>query len=118
MKTVKYESGKYSRLVGKGKTREEAIANLESKKLQKQKKDYLNQFTSQEINALYSALECAICNEEEFNNEFALLSSVWGYKTYQAIEDTLIRLHRLSVILEKIEGNKNDWTKIYSKRYR
>jgi len=107
MKTVKYESGKYSRLVGKGKTREEAIANLESKKLQKQKKDYLNQFTSQEINALYSALECSICNEEEFN-EYVACDSAFGYKSYQAMEDTLTRLNKLSLILEKIEGNKND----------
>ena len=104
---MQYKSGKYSRLVGKGKTREEAITNLESKKLQKQKKDYLNQFTSQEINALYSALECSICNEEEFS-ENAVCDSAFGYKSYQDMQDTLTRLVRLSVILEKIEGNKND----------
>ena len=106
MEKVKYESGKYSRLVGKGKTREQAIANLESKKLQKQKKDYLNQFTSQEINALYCALECSICNKEEFN-EYVVCDSAFGYKSYQDMRDTLTRLDRLSVILEKIEGNKN-----------
>ena len=103
---MQYKSGKYSRLVGKGITKEKAIANLESKKLQKQKKDYLNQFTSQEINALYSALECSICNEEEFN-EYVACDSAFGYKSYKAMEDTLSRLNRLSVILEKIEVNKN-----------
>ena len=106
MEKVKYRSGKYSRLVGKGKTREQAIANLESKKLQKQKKDYFNQFTSQEINALYSVLECSICNEQEFN-EYVVCDSAFGYKTYQDMQNTLIRLIRLSEILEKLEEKNN-----------
>ncbi len=103
---MQYKSGKYSRLVGKGKTREQAIANLESKKLQKQKKDYFNEFTAQEISALYAALECSICNEEEFN-EYASCSDAWGYKTYQDMQNTSIRLIRLSEILEKLEEKNN-----------
>jgi vacuolar-type H+-ATPase subunit B/Vma2 len=103
----KYRSGKYSRLVGTGKTEEQAIANLQLKTFQKKKRDLLNSLSIQELNALCSMLECSICNEEEFD-EYCVAGDVWGFKTYKDTLDLERKLYSIAKLKEKIEGDKND----------
>jgi len=105
----KYRTGKYSRLVGTGKTEEQAIANLQLKTFQKKKRDLLNSLSIQELNALCSMLECSICNEEEFD-EYCVAGDAWGFKSYKDILDLERKLYSIAMVTEKIEGDKNDWT--------
>lgn len=104
---VKYPSGKYSRLVGTGKTKEQAMANLKSKKLQKQKSDLLNSLSMQELESLFGTLECSICNEEEFE-DYCAADSTWGFKTYKDVENLATKLLSIIRVIQKIEGDKND----------
>tara|TARA_R100001594_G_scaffold4883_2_gene16127 strand:+ start:1095 stop:1433 length:339 start_codon:yes stop_codon:yes gene_type:complete len=109
---VKYESGKYSRLIGKGKTEEEAVANLESKKLQKGIKDSFNEFTAQELNAVARALECHLGNDEVYLKECLesgdMDNELLGYKSEDAIWNTILRLYRLSDMVKKLEEDNID----------
>jgi len=111
MEKVKYESGKYSRLIGKGKTKKEAIANLEFKKLQKDIKDSFNKFTSQELNAVAKALESHLGNDEAYFKKCLEMGDIdnrlLGYKSDDAVWNTITRLFSLSDMVKKIEDKNN-----------
>ena len=107
---AKYKSGKYSRLVGKGKTREEAVKNLEYKKLQKDIKDSFNKFTAQELNAVARALECRFDDEDYFKECLErgdINNELLGYKSVDTVWNTITRLYTLSDMVKKLEEKNN-----------
>ena len=99
MKKVKYESGKYSRLVGKGKTREEAIENLKSKINKKDKTDLLNSLTLTEVDALFRSLECMVVSKEEFDELKPAEDEVLGFTSYEEIDNLTSKLLKLIRLL-------------------
>tara|TARA_R100000426_G_scaffold52490_2_gene38050 strand:- start:767 stop:1093 length:327 start_codon:yes stop_codon:yes gene_type:complete len=99
MKKVKYESGKYSRLVGKGKTREEAIENLKYKINKKDRTDLLNSLTLKEVNALFRSLECMVVSKEDFNEFKQAEGEVLGFTSYEEIDNLSSKLLNLIRLL-------------------
>ncbi len=100
MKKVKYKSGKYSRLVGKGKTREEAIENLKFKINKKDKTDLLNSLTLKEVDGLYRALDCMVVSKEEFDEFKQAEGEVLGFTSYEEIDNLVSKLLKLIRLLE------------------
>lgn len=96
---VKCKSNKYSRLVGKGKTREEAIKNLKSKVNKKDKTELLNSITLKEVDGLYKSLECMVVSKEEFAEFKQADGNVLGFTSYEEIDNLLSKLLKLNQLL-------------------
>tara|TARA_Y100001973_G_C4972920_1_gene220480 strand:+ start:231 stop:545 length:315 start_codon:yes stop_codon:yes gene_type:complete len=100
---VKYESGKYSRLVGKGDTREEAVNNLKLKINQKTLKDIFASISVQEIDAITSCIDCSICSKEDFDF-YKDDGSFHGFTSYDQVENIVSKLRKAARIIEDLEG--------------
>nr|BAR28559.1 hypothetical protein [uncultured Mediterranean phage uvMED]BAR29176.1 hypothetical protein [uncultured Mediterranean phage uvMED]BAR29181.1 hypothetical protein [uncultured Mediterranean phage uvMED] len=96
---VKYESGKYSRLVGKGKTREEACENLRHKVNKKNKTELLNSITLKEVDGLYRALECMTVSKDEFDEYKQAEGDLLGFKSYEEVDNLIHKLQKLNKYL-------------------
>tara|TARA_R100000231_G_scaffold46371_1_gene39813 strand:- start:543 stop:857 length:315 start_codon:yes stop_codon:yes gene_type:complete len=100
---VKYKSGKYSRLVGKGDTREEAVNNLKFKKNQKTLRDIFASLSVQEIDAISSCIECSICSKEDFDY-YKDDGTFHGFTSYEQVENIISKLRKAATIIEDLEG--------------
>ena len=102
---VKYESGKYSRLVGKGDTREEAVNNLKFKKNQKTLRDIFASLSVQEIDGIISCLDCSNCSKEDFDEYCDKDDGTYhGFSSYEQFKNLFSKMCKASRILEDSEG--------------
>lgn len=102
---VKYESGKYSKLVGKGDTREEAVNNLKFKKNQKNLRDIFASLSVQEIDGIISCLDCSICSKEDFDECSDKDDGTYhGFSSYEQFTNLFSKMCKASRILEDMDG--------------
>jgi hypothetical protein len=93
---VQFNKGKYKGMTANGKDYDTAVKNLRNKANNKEKRELLYSLTKEELQSLFSLLDCQLSVEEdEFNECVYLDGECWGFTDMKQVDDLSIKLQKL-----------------------